>query len=93
MKIFKRILYLLYYVKETPRGKFLEFLDFSSKQSGKSKGVVIIDLIFSSIKYNVSILDYFYFRFYNLNSTERLKWAGTGFLYEFQFEFLYEFLL
>jgi hypothetical protein len=35
-------------------------------------------------RYNISILDYFYFRFFEKDNVERLKWAGTGFLYEYQ---------
>ncbi|HOW32053.1 MAG TPA: hypothetical protein PLP88_10815, partial [Bacteroidales bacterium] len=42
------------------------------------------DMVFSSFKYNIALLDYFYFRFYKLNGNERAKWAGTGYLYEYQ---------
>ena len=38
----------------------------------------------SSLKYNISILDYFYFKFYELNNIERETYAGTGYMYEYQ---------
>lgn len=41
-------------------------------------------MLASVFRYNISLLDYFYFRFYMLEKRDRLKWAGTGFLYEYQ---------
>jgi hypothetical protein len=52
--------------------------------SEKSTLFLYIDIIHSSLKYNISILDYFYFRFYNKNNQERDEWAGTGYMYEYQ---------
>ena len=34
--------------------------------------------------YNISILDYFYFRFFEKDRNERMQWAGTGFMFEYQ---------
>ena len=80
----KKILFLGYYIKETPRGKFLKFLDVATKASGRSKWDILRDVIGASIKNNISVLDYFYFRFYEKNGSERQKWAGTGYMYEYQ---------
>ena len=41
-------------------------------------------MLFSSLKYNISFLDYFYFRFVRKKSSERQTFAGTGFMYEYQ---------
>lgn len=37
------------------------------------------------MKYNVSLLEYFQFNFYKLNKAERGTYAGTGYMYEYQF--------
>lgn len=38
----------------------------------------------SSLIYNISFDDYYLFRFYEKDATERKKWAGTGTMYEYQ---------
>jgi hypothetical protein len=80
----KKIIYLVYYIKETPKDKFFKFLNYASNKSKKTKIALIFDIVFASWKYNISILDYFYFRFFKKNNEERKKWAGTGYMYEFQ---------
>jgi hypothetical protein len=81
---FKRILYFFYYLRELDWAKFKKFLSYASKSSSKTYVCICLDIIFSSLRYNISILDYFYFRFYAINATNRKTWAGTGFMYEFQ---------
>jgi hypothetical protein len=80
----KRIIYFLYYLKELDRVKFYRFLGIARTSTGKHSWLLLIDIFVSSLKYNVSILDYFYFRFYDKDPLERHKWAGTGYMYEFQ---------
>lgn len=79
----RRILYFGYYLKELDSKKFRKFIDFASKSSGTSRHKLAADSILSSFKYNISLLDYFYFRFYELNAEQRKSWAGTGFMYEY----------
>lgn len=79
----KRLLYLGYYFKELDHNKLNGFI----KHAKKSKGSTVSlwsDAISSSLKYNISILDYFYFKFYELSEEERKTFAGTGFMYEYQ---------
>ena len=38
----------------------------------------------NSIKYNISILEFYQFDFINKTHKEKLEWAGTGTMYEFQ---------
>jgi hypothetical protein len=45
---------------------------------------IIADTIRCAYRYNISLKDYFCFRFFELNDAERCKWAGTGFMYEYQ---------
>jgi hypothetical protein len=85
MKI-KRVLYFIYYLKELDRSKFRKFLFHAKNESHRSVVSLCSDAMFSSFKYNISILDYFYFRFYSLKKEERKKWAGTGYLYEYQLQ-------
>ncbi|PAU94023.1 hexapeptide transferase [Aliifodinibius salipaludis] len=83
MKV-KRSLYLGYYLKELDRDKFNIFLNYISKQEGQRKSSIIKDIITSVFEYNISILEYFQFRFYDLPKEERALWAGTGYMYEYQ---------
>lgn len=46
--------------------------------------MIILDILWSSFRYNISILEYFQFGFFSLNHLERRQWAGTGFMYEYQ---------
>lgn len=84
MQFTNRLIYLVYYLKNADKKKISIFLTHSSKITGKSKIGLLADAIYSVFKYNTSITDYFYFRFYSLKKSERLEWAGTGFMYEYQ---------
>ena len=80
----KRSIYLGYYLKQLDRQKFNLFLDYTSKNTGISKSTLIRDIIASVFIYNISILEYFQFRFFELTKLQRSQWAGTGFMYEYQ---------
>jgi hypothetical protein len=79
-----RIIYLLYYIKGLDKEKYRLFMRHAARETGRSKRSIILDMVGSVLTYNVSILDYFYFGFYKKEKSERKKWAGTGYLYEFQ---------
>lgn len=80
----KRSLYLGYYLKQLDKKKFNLFLNYTSEQTGISKSAIVRDIIASVFEYNISILEYFQFRFFELQASERSKWAGTGYMYEYQ---------
>ncbi|MBS1516011.1 MAG: hexapeptide transferase [Bacteroidetes bacterium] len=82
----KRLLYLGYYLKNLDKPKYKKFLDYVSKKENKSKTSLRADIISSALKYNVSILEYFQFGFYKLSPGERKKYAGTGYMYEYQLQ-------
>lgn len=82
--MFKRILYLGYYLKQLDREKFSKFLTYNAKRTGKSKASILLDVLDSVFRYNISILEYFQFRFFELSREERENWAGTGYMYEYQ---------
>jgi len=79
-----RVIYLGYYLRQLDRVKFKQFLVHVSNETGRSRTSIISDLIKSVFKYNISILEYFQFRFFDLDENERKDWAGTGHMYEFQ---------
>jgi len=80
----KRLLYLGYYLKNLDGAKFRLFLDYTAKKTAKSKTSILVDVLRSVFIYNISLLEYFQFRFFEKNSDERKKWAGTGYMFEFQ---------
>lgn len=80
----KKFLYLGYYLKQLDRAKFTLFVNYTAKVTGKSKATLVIDAFLSVFKYNISLLEYFQFRFFEKSHAEKLKWAGTGYMYEYQ---------
>jgi len=84
MKYFERLIYLGYYTKTTDWSKFNRFTTYVNNQYGISKVKLYGDVLLSSLKYNVSFIEYFLFRFWEKGNDERKEWAGTGFMYEYQ---------
>jgi len=80
----KRLLYLGYYFKQMKWDLLKKFLAHTSKETKRSKTSLMLESIIDVFRYNVSILEYFQFRFYDKNSLEKSTWAGTGFMYEYQ---------
>lgn len=80
----KRILYLGYYLKQLDSAKFFLFVSYTARLTGMSKACLWIDAFVSVFKYNISLLEYFQFRFFEKSHYEKLKWAGTGYMYEYQ---------
>lgn len=83
MKI-KRALYLGYYLKQLDRDRWKRFLEYTGERTGRSALSLMSDAIRSVFRYNISILEYFQFRFFELDEEQRQTWAGTGFMYEYQ---------
>lgn len=79
-----RVLYLGYYLKQLDRELFKKFLDYASDTSGRSRMDLLKDALNSVFKYNISLMEYFQFRFYEKSENDRLQWAGTGYMYEYQ---------
>ena len=86
MAFLKRFLYFAYYLRQTDKATLRKFLDYAANSTERSRQAIFLDAVSSTFKYNISLLDYFYFRFFELNHSERQKWAGTGFLYEYQLQ-------
>ncbi|MCU4166229.1 hexapeptide transferase [Marinilabiliaceae bacterium A049] len=84
MKFVNRTIYLFYYLKNEDFGLIRKFLNYAKKLTGRTKSALLVDMIVCVYKYNISLKDYFYFRFFEIDTNERKKWVGTGFMYEFQ---------
>jgi len=84
MKFFKRIIYLGYYIKKNDWAKFRKFIRYVNKKDRIPCIILWISPFVASVKHNISLLEYFMFRFWEKNSIEREQWAGTGFMYEYQ---------
>lgn len=80
----RRAAYFLYYLKELDRGKFAHFLDHAAFSTSRPKSLIMKDILAASFKYNISILEYFNFRFYEISDQEKETFAGTGYMYEYQ---------
>lgn len=80
----KRILYIGYYFKELDRKKFYKMFDYVVQNYGISKIKLWQDILISSLKYNISLEEFFLFRFYDISNKEKKTYAGTGFMYEYQ---------
>jgi hypothetical protein len=82
-KFITRSKYLAYYFKKLEFSTFSEFLKYASQQTGKSRSYLFNDAVKCVYKYNIGLMDYFTFHFYEMDHEERNKWVGTGYKYEF----------
>ena len=80
----KRILYLGYYIKQMDWKKFWLFLNYTAQHTKKNKISILSDAVACVFIYNISILEYFQFRFFEKNKEQRKDWAGTGYMFEYQ---------
>lgn len=84
MKTFyKRTIYLFYYLKMMDWARFWQFFHYVRTTSNRSAPGLWWDAIRSVYRYNIGLIDYFYFRFYEKSHAERNKWMGTGYKYEY----------
>ena len=80
---FRRFLYFGYYIKKLDYPKFKSQLKKAKEDSKKSTLSIYSDILKSSFKYNISILEYFYFLSHLHPEHEyRNTYAGTGFMYD-----------
>lgn len=82
-RFLKRSIYLAYYFKEMDWPKFRAFFRHVCKSHGRNGIALFFDAVASVYRYNIGLIDYFYFRFYLKNHAERSKWMGTGYKYEY----------
>jgi len=81
--LFKRTQYLVYYINKLDWKKFKKFLNYAKEQKNWSSIRILADTVKCVYQYNIGIMDYFIFRFFEKDSKERKLWVGTGFKYEY----------
>lgn len=79
-----RIIYFVYYFWKLDTKMFKKFLYYTIQRTGKGAVTICFDVLKASFKYNISLLEYFQFHFYENNELQKIKWAGTGYMYEYQ---------
>lgn len=78
----KNVLYLGFFVLRTNYSDL--FQSFSCTNSkGYSRVRLLFDMIWSSLRYGSSFVDYFNFRFFEKNHGERSQYASMGTMYRF----------
>ncbi|MBV6654397.1 MAG: hypothetical protein KI786_11605 [Mameliella sp.] len=80
----RRIMYLGYYFKKLDWQKFQLFSRYYSKANNKNAWSVWWDMLSNSVKYNISVLEYFLFDFGNKSKEGKTEWSGSGYMYEYQ---------
>ena len=61
-----------------------KLMRYVKNEKNVSTVFLLKDILFSSIKYKISFMDYFSFRFYNLEADQRNEYMGSGAMYEYQ---------
>jgi hypothetical protein len=81
-----RFIYFVYYIKNLDWNSFRKFSSYLLETTKVSPLGLCLAIYRDSLRYNISILEYFQFGFRDLTDKEKLTWAGTGYMYEFQKE-------
>ncbi len=84
MKYIWRIVYLGYYFKKLNKSLLKKFIQYLRQTQQMNVVSIWLNVFYHSIRYNISILEYFQFRFFEKKHSEKLEWAGTGHMYEYQ---------
>jgi len=82
-KLIKRTQYLVYYIKKLDWPKFKKFVGYAKSRTCWSFLYLMRDMLKCVYKYNIGIMDYFIFSFFEKNPSERDLWVGTGYKYEY----------
>ena len=64
--------------------QFDKFLYDTMRETGMKPIAIWADILTAVFMYQVSILEYFYYRFYELPYARRARWVGKGFMFLFQ---------
>lgn len=78
------MIYIAYYLLHTSPAEISRLVRYVKKEKNVSAIFLLKDILFSSIKYKISFMDYFSFRLYNLDADGRNEYIGAGAMYEYQ---------
>ena len=79
-----RFIYLGYYLKNLDWAEYMRFLRRTKQATARSKLRLALGSVIDSLTFNVSLLEYFQFNFTGMRSSEKQRWAGSGYMYEYQ---------
>lgn len=80
----RRVMYFGYYLKRLDWQRLAKFMAHVNQEKGWSRVGQWRRIVRDSLRFNVSILEFYQFRFFELSDAEKAAWAGTGTMYEFQ---------
>ena len=80
----KRLLYLLYYLKNLDLRAFRRAVTHVSERYPITRTRLYVRALYESLVYNISPLEYFQFGFFRLSDEKKRHYAGTGYMYEYQ---------
>jgi len=84
MKLPRRLIYFGYYIRELDWPMLAKFMRHIREELGWSRLRQWAYIVRDSLRFNISILEYYQFRFFELPTDKKSEWAGTGTMYEFQ---------
>lgn len=84
MTLARRLVYLGYYFQQLDWQLLAKFMRHIREELGWSRLRQWAYIVRDSLRFNISILEYYQFRFFELSANEKSEWAGTGTMYEFQ---------
>jgi len=79
----RRLVYFGYYIRQLNWQLLAKFMRHVRVEKGWSRGRQWAYIIRDCLRFNISILEYYQFRFFELAEEEKGEWAGTGTMYEF----------
>jgi hypothetical protein len=82
--VLKRFLYFGYYLRNLDWPKLSKFRDYASRVADRTGLSLLQDASAAVFRYNISLEEYFNFRFFELPAAEKANFAGTGYMYEYQ---------
>ena len=83
MRTARRLIYLGYYFRQLDWQLLSKFMRHVRDELGWSRLRQWTYIVRDSLKFNISILEYYQFRFFELSAESKHDWAGTGTMYEF----------
>lgn len=84
MKFIRRFIYLGYYFKQLDWQRLRRFMRFVYQRDGVSFARQWVLMMGNSLRYNISLLEFYQFGFIAQTPAQKATWAGTGTMYEFQ---------
>ena len=83
MKLLRRLTYLGYYFRHMNWPLLRRFMWHTREQKNIGAFSQVVLFLSDSLRYNISPLEWYQFRFPELDAVEKRAWAGTGTMYEF----------